>query len=90
MLSPCLSNFQANYIMQKTRLDESQAGIKITERIINNLRYAEDCTLLAESREELKSLLMKVKEGSGKVGSKLNFLTLKLSSWHPVSSLHGK
>ena len=66
-----------------------QAGIKIAGKNINNLRYADDTTLMAES-EELKSLLMKVKEESGKVGSKLNVLTLKLRSWHPVSSLHGK
>ena len=75
--------------MRNAGLDEAQTGIKIAGRNINNLRYADDTTLMAES-EELKSLLMKVKEGSGKVGSKLNVLTLKLRSWHPVSSLHGK
>ena len=75
--------------MQNARVVEAQAEIKTAGRNINNLRYADDTTLMAES-EELKSLLMKVKEGSGKVGSKLNVLTLKLRSWHPVSSLHGK
>ena len=71
--------------MQNVGLDEAQAGIKITGRNINNLRYADDITLMAESEEELKSLLMKVKEQSKKVG-----LKLKLRSWHPVPSLHGK
>ena len=66
MLSPCLFNFYAEYIMQNTRLDEAQAGIKIARRNINNLRYAEDTMLMAES-EELKSLLMKVKEESEKL-----------------------
>ena len=75
--------------MRNAGLDEAQTGIKIAGRNINNLRYADDTTLMAES-EELKSLLMKVKEESGKAGSKLNVLTLKLRSWHPVSSLHGK
>ena len=89
ILSPCLFNLYAEYIMRNAGLDEAQTGIKIARRNINNLRYADDTTLMAES-EELKSLLMKVKEGSGKVGSKLNVLTLKLRSWHPVSSLHGK
>ena len=69
--SPCLFNFYAVYIMQNARLDESQAGIKIAGRNINNLRYADDTTLTAESEEELKSLLMKVKEESEKVGLKL-------------------
>ena len=78
------------YIMRNAGLDEAQTGIKIAGRNINNLRYADDTTLMAESKGELKSLLMKVKEESGKVGSKLNVLTLKLRSWHPVSSLHGK
>ena len=66
MLSPCLFNFYAEYIMINTGLDEGQAGIKIAWRNINNLRYADDTTLMAESKEELKSLLMKVKEESGK------------------------
>ena len=87
MLSPCSFNFYAEYIMQKAGLDEAQAGIKIVGRNINNLRYAGDTTVRAESEEELKSLLMKVKE-SEKVGLKLKFR--KLRSWHPVPSLHGK
>ena len=87
-LSPCLFNLYAEYIMQNSRLDEAQTGIKISGRNINNLRYADDTTLMAESEEELKSLLMKVKEESEKAGLKLNIK--KLRSWHPVSSLHGK
>ena len=74
--------------MQNVGLDEAQAGIKITGRNINNLRYADDITLMAESEEELKSLLMKVKEESKKVGLKLN--TQKTKIWHLVPSLHGK
>ena len=74
--------------MRNAGLDEAQAGIKIARRIISNLRYADDITLMAESKEELKSLLMKVKEESEKVGLKLTFR--KLRSWHPVPSLHGK
>ena len=69
-------------------LNEAQAGIKIAARNISNLRYADDTTLMAESEEELKNLLMKVKEESEKVGLKLN--TEKLRSWHPIPSLHGK
>ena len=69
-------------------MDEAQAGIKIARRNINNLRYGDDTTLMAESEEELKSLLMKVKEESEKVG--LNSTFRKLRSWHPVPSLHGK
>ena len=65
---PCLFNLNAEYIMRNTRLDKAQAGIKIAERIINKLRYADDTTLMAESEEELKNLLMKVKEESEKVG----------------------
>ena len=72
MLSSCLFNFYAEYIMWNTRLDESQAGIKIAGRNINNLRYADDTTHKAESEEELKSLLIKVKEESEKAGLKLN------------------
>ena len=72
ILSPCLFNLYAEYIMWNARLDEAQAGIKISRRNINNLRYANDTTLVAESEEELKSLLMKVKEESEKVGLKLN------------------
>ena len=74
--------------MQNARLDEAQAGIKIPGRNINNLRYADDTTLMAESKEDLKSLLMKVKEESEKAGLKLNIQNLK--SWHPVPSLPGK
>ena len=70
--SPCLSNLHAEYIMRNTGLDEAQAGIKIAKRNINNLRYADDIILMAESEEELKSLLMKMKEGSEKAGLKLN------------------
>ena len=87
-LSPCLFNLYAEYIMRNTRLDETQAGIKIAGRNINNLRYADDTTLMAESEEELKSLLMKVKEKSEKFGLKLTFR--KLRSWHLAPSLHGK
>ena len=72
MLSPCLLNLEAEYIMQKARLDEAEAGIMIARRNINNLRYADDTTLMAESKEELKSLLMKVKEESEKADLKLN------------------
>ena len=74
--------------MRNFGLDEAQAGIKIAGRNINNLRYADDTTLMAESEEELKSLLMKVKEESEKVGKSSTFR--KRRSWHPVSSLHGK
>ena len=74
--------------MRNARLDEAQAGIKITGRNFNNLRYADDTTLMAESKEELKSLLMKVKEESEKVG--LNPTLKKQRSWHLVPSLHGK
>ena len=72
ILSPCLFNLYAEYIMRNARLEEAQARIKIAERNINNLRYADDTTLMAESEEKLKSLLMKVKEDSEKVGLKLN------------------
>jgi len=74
--------------MSNTGLDEAQAGIKIARRNINNLRCADDTTLMAENEEELKSLLMKVKEESENVGLKLNIQ--KLRSWHPVQSLHAK
>ena len=74
--------------MQNAKLDEAHAGIKIARRNINNLRYADDTTLMAENEEELKNLLMKVKEESEKVGLKLN--VQKQRSWHPVPSLHGK
>ena len=88
ILSPCLFNIHAQYIMQNARLDEAQAGIKIAKRNINNFRYADDTTLMAESEEELKNLLMKVKEESEKVG--LNSTFRKIRSWHLVPSLHGK
>ena len=83
-----LFNFYAENIMWNIGLDEAQAGIKIIGRNINNLRYADDTTLMAEREEELKSLLMKVKEGSEKAGLKLN--SQKQRSWHLVPSLHGK
>ena len=88
ILSPCLFNFYAEYIMRNAGLEEAQGGIKIARRNINNLRYADDTTLMAGSEEELKSLLMKVKEESEKVGLKLNIQ--KAKSWHLVPSLHGK
>ena len=74
--------------MQNAGLNEAQAGIKITRRNINNLRYADDTTLMGESKEELKSLLMKVKEESEKAGLKLSIQNMKI--WHPVPTLHGK
>ena len=83
-----VANFYAKYITRNAGLEEAQAGIKIASRNISNLRYADDTTLLAESEEELKSLLMKVKEESEKVG--LNSTFRKLRSWHLVSSLHGE
>ena len=89
ILSPCLFNLYAEYIMWNARLDEAQVVIKMVWRIINNLRYADDTTLMAKkSKEELKSLLMKVKEESERVAESSTFR--KLRSWHPVSSLHGK
>ena len=88
ILSPYLFNLYAEYIMKNARLDEAQAGIKAAGRNINNLRYADDTTLMAESEEELKSLLMKVKEESVKAGLKFNIHKLRL--WHPSPSLHGK
>ena len=88
ILSPCLLNLYAEYIMQNAWLDEAQAGIKIARRNINNLRYADNTTCMAESKE-LKSLLMKVKEESEKVGLKLNFQKTKIMA-HLIPSLHGK
>ena len=92
VLPPWLFNFYAEYIMRNAGLDETQAEIKIAGRNINNLRCADDTTLMAESEEELKSLLMKVKEESGKVSLKLNIQKTKrkLRSWHLVLSLHDK
>ena len=87
-MSPCLFNFYAEYIIRNAGLEETQAGIRIVRRNINNLRYANDTTFMAESEEELKSLLMKVKVESEKVGLKLNIQ--KARSWHLVPSLHGK
>ena len=86
MLSPCFFNFHAEYIMRNSGLEETQAGIKIARRNNNNLRYADDTTLMAESEEELKSLLMKVKEESEKVGLKFR----KRRPCHLVPSLHDK
>ena len=88
ILSPCLFNLYAEYIMRNTGLEEARAGIKIAGRNSNKLRYEDDTTLMAESEEELKSILMKVREESEKVGLKLTFRKLRL--WHPVPSLHGK
>ena len=88
ILSPCLFNLYAKYITWNAGLHETQAGIKTAGRNISNLRYADDYTLRAGSKEELKSLLMKMKEESEKAGLKLN--TQKQRSWHPVPSLHGK
>ena len=88
ILSPCLFNLYAEYILQNAGLDEAQVGIKIAWRNINNLRYADDTTLMAESEEELKSLLMKVKEENEKAGLKLNIQKTKIMASSP--SLHGK
>ena len=86
MLSPCLFNLYAEYIMRNAELAETQAGIKIARRNINNLRYADDTTLMAESEEELRSLLMKVKEESEKVGLKLNIQKTKIMASSPITS----
>ena len=86
ILRPCLFNLHAEYIMQNARLDEAQAGIRISGRNINNFRYANDTTLMAESEEELKSLLMKVKEESGKAGLKLNIQKTKVMASSPITS----
>ena len=91
MLSTCLFNFYAEYIMRNAGLDEAQAGIKMARRSINNLRYADDTTLMAESEEELMSLLMKVKEESEKVGLKLNIQkTHGIWSHHFMANRWGK
>ena len=84
ILSPCLFNFYAEYIMRNAGLDESQAGIKIPEKNISNLRHADDTTLMAESEEELKSLLMKVKEDSENIGLKLNIQKTKIMASGPI------
>ena len=86
ILSPCLFNLYAEYIMRNAGLEETQAGIKIARRNINNLRYADDTTLTAESEEELNSLLMKVKEESEKVGFKLNIQKTKIMASSPITS----
>ena len=86
ILSPCLLNFYAEYIMRNAGLEEAQVGIKIARRHINKLRYADDTTLMAESEEELKSLLMKVKEESEKIGLKLNIQKTKIMASGPITS----
>ena len=86
ILSPCLFNFYEEYIMRNAGLEETQAGIKIAGRNINNLRYADDTTLMAESDEELKSLLRKVKVESEKVGLKLNIQNTKIMASGPITS----
>ena len=86
ILSPCLFNFYAKYIMRNAGLEETQAGIKIAGRNINNLKYTDDTTLIAESEGELKSLLMKVKEESEKVGLKLNIQKTKIMASGPITS----
>ena len=86
ILSPCLFNFYAEYLMRNAGLEETQAGIKISRRNINNLRYADDTTLMAENKEELKSFLMKVKEESEKVGLKFNIQKTKIMASGPMTS----
>ena len=86
ILSSCLFNFYAEYIIQNAGLDEAQAGIKIVGRNISNFRYADDATLMAENKEELKSLLMKVKEESEKPGLKPNIQTTKIMASSPITS----
>ena len=86
ILSPCLFNFYAEYIMRNTGLEEAQAGIKVARRNINHLRYADDATFMAESEEELKSLSMKVKVESEKVGLKLNIQKTKIMASGPITS----
>ena len=85
-VSPCLFNLHAEYIMQNARLDEAQAGIKVAGRNVTNLTYADDTTIMAESEEELKILLMKVKEESEKVGLKLNIQKTKIMASGPITS----
>ena len=85
-MSPYLFNFYAEYIMRNPGMEEAQAGIKIARRNINNLRYADDTTLMAESEEERKSLLMKVKVGSEKLGLKLNIQKMKIMASGPITS----
>ena len=85
-MSLCLFNLYAEYIMRNAGLEEGQAGIKIARKNINNLRYADDTTLMAESGEELKGLMMKVKEESEKAGLKLNIQKTKIMASHPITS----
>ena len=85
-MSPCLFNFYAEYIMRNAGLEETQAGVKMARRNINHVRYADDTTLMAESEEELKSLLMKVKVESEKVGFKLNIQKTKIMASGPITS----
>ena len=85
-MSPCLLNLNAGYIIRNAGLDEAQVGVKIVGRDINNLRHADDTTLMAESKEELKSLLMKVKEESEKVGLKVNIQKTKIMASSPITS----
>ena len=85
-MSSCLFNFYAEYIRRNAGLEEAQAGIKIAGRNFNNLRYADDTTFMAESQEEIKSLLMKVKEESEKVGLKLNIQKTKIMASSPITS----
>ena len=85
-MSPCLFNLYAEYIMRNAGLDEAEAGIKIAGRNINNFRYADDTTLMAQSEEELRSILMKVKEESEKVGLKLNIQKTKIMASGPITS----
>ena len=87
---PCLFNPYAEHIMRNARLDESQAGIKIGGRNINNLKYADDTTLMAEIKEELKGLLLRVKKESERAGLRLNIKKKKLRSWHLALLLNGK
>ena len=86
LMSPCLFNLHAEYIMRNAGLEEAQAGVKTAGRNINNLRYADDTTLMAESEEELKSLLMKVKQKSEKVSLKLNIQKTKIMASGPITS----
>ena len=92
ILSPCVFNLYSEYIIRNARLDEAQAGIKIARRNTNNVRYADDTTLMAKINEELKSLLMKVKEESEKVGLKLNIQKTKIMASGPITSweINGK
>ena len=86
ILSPCLLNLYAEYIMQNARLDDSQDGIKIARRNINKLRYADDTTLMAESKEEVRSLLIRVKKESEKAGLKFNIQNTKIVAYSPIIS----